>query len=41
MRLEYRSEEAKRVAEDKTRLLREIAEENQRKAAEEIREARK
>lgn len=32
MRLEYTSQEAKRVADDKTKLLREIAAEMQRKA---------
>jgi len=30
MRLDYRGEEAKKVAEDKTKLLREIAKESQR-----------
>lgn len=30
MRLDYRSQEAKKVAEDKTKLLREIARENQK-----------
>lgn len=30
MRLDYRSQEAKKVAEDKTKLLREIANERQR-----------
>jgi hypothetical protein len=33
MRLEYSSQEAKRVAENKTKLLREIAAEMQRKAS--------
>ena len=33
MRLDYRSQEAKKVAEDKTKLLREIAAEMQRKAS--------